>query len=65
MKIIMLDSIAMAYGVLKAGSTYDLSPERAQKMIDRKLARPYDDTLVERPKVAKRVVTSLSHGDKG
>lgn len=62
MKVIMIDSISMAFGVLRAREIYDLDPKRAQKLIDRKLAKPYDDD-VERVQVKRRVAT-LPHGDK-
>ena len=62
MRIIMIDSISMANGVLRAREIYDLAPKRAQKLIDRKLAKLVDDE-VEKVQV-KRRITSLPHGDK-
>lgn len=64
MQIIMLDSISLANGVLRSGSIYDLSEERAMKLIDKGLAKPLVNMLTDRPTV-KRRVTSLPHGDKG
>ena len=60
----MLDSISMANGVLKCGTIYDLSEERAQKLIGKGLAKAIGNESIERPMV-KRRVTSLPHGDKG
>lgn len=63
MRIVMLDSISMANGVLKGGTIYDMSEERAQKLISRGQAKAID---VEPEKtLVKRRVTSLPHGDKG
>jgi hypothetical protein len=64
MRVEMLDSVVMAYGSLVAKRVYDLEPVRAQKLIDRKLAKAVDVELTDRPMV-KRRVTSLPHGDKG
>jgi len=64
MRVIMLDSLSMANGVLKSGAIYDLSEERAQKLIDKGLAKSLDNAVTERPTI-KRRVTSLPHGDKG
>lgn len=64
MQIVMLDSLSMANGVLKSGSIYDLSEERAIKLINKGLAKPLESVVVDRPTI-KRRVTSLPHGDKG
>ncbi len=60
----MLDSISMANGNLVAKRVYDLEPKRANKLVERGLAKFVEDVETERP-IVKRKVTSLPHGDKG
>lgn len=65
MQIEMLDSVSMANGVLVAKRVYDLSPERANDLVKKGLARFLDaqQTLTRVP--IKRQTTSLPHGQKG
>jgi hypothetical protein len=72
MQVVMLDSVSMANGVLKAGSIYDITDARAQKLIDKGLAKPLPSNVVDEPirgekamVKARRITTSLPHGEKG
>lgn len=59
----MVDTVGMANGALLVGKIYDLSSARANKLIDKKLAKPITDEKERTP--VKRRVTSLPHGNRG
>ena len=58
----MQDSVATAHTLYKQGQTYDLSNERALKLIAKGLAKQLQR---EERQPVKRKTTSLPHGNKG
>lgn len=64
MQIEMLDSVSMANGVLIAKRVYDLTPERANDLVKKGLAKYLDNQMMTRVPI-KRQTTSLPHGQKG